>query len=96
LGRKRNTLQNIIHYKKTNSPVDLAFDNDKILELLEIADSDGRIYVDSKTGDINIDINDKEMGMNVFRAVVSIDDFIYFVESCNEELNSHYSIQKVA
>lgn len=96
LGRKRNTLQNIIHYKKTNSPVDLAFDNDKILELLEIADSDGRIYVDSKTGDINIDINDKEMGMNVFRAVVSIDDFIYFVESCNEELNSHYSIRNVA
>ena len=87
LGKKRNSMQNIIHYKKNNLPIDLAFDNDRIIELIEKADKTGRIYVDSVNNTINVDINDREMGMNVFRAVIPIDDFLYFVECSNEDLN---------
>ena len=86
LSSERNSLQNIIHYKRTNLPIDLAFDNDMIMRLIKEADKEGRIYVDSKSNTINVDINNKEMGMNTFKAVIPIDDFLYFVECCNEEL----------
>ncbi len=86
LSSERNSLQNIIHYKRTNLPIDLAFDNDMIMRLIKEADKEGRIYVDPKSNTINVDINNKEMGMNTFKAVIPIDDFLYFVECCNEEL----------
>ena len=86
LGSERNSLQNIIHYKKINLPIDIAFDNSMIMSLIEEANKIGRVYVDPKSDTINVDINNKEMGMNIFKAVIPIDDFLYFVECSNEEL----------
>ena len=66
-------------------PIDLAFDNDLIMRLIAEANKTGRIYVDPNNSTINVDINNKEMGMNVFKAIIPIDDFLYFVECSNEE-----------
>ena len=88
IGNKRNSWQNIIHYRKINSSIDLAFDNDMIMYLIGEACKNGRIYVDSKNKAIVIDINNKEMGMNVFKAVSRIDDYLYFVECTNEDLEN--------
>ena len=89
LGEKRNSIQNLIHYKKSNSVLDISFDNDEIMKKIEEAIAIGRLYVDNNN--IVIEINNKEMGMNTFTAIIPIDDFLYLVECTNEDV---YNIEK--
>ena len=55
------------------------------MDLLKIAINEGRIYVDNNRV-IHIEINNKDMGMKVFEAVIPFDSFIYFVECANESV----------
>ena len=85
LNRRRNTKQNIIHYERSALPMDLAFDANKIMDLIGAAIEDGRIYL---LGDnIYVEINNKEMGMNILKLVISKNDLMYFIESSNEMLD---------
>ena len=54
----------------------------------------GRIYVLNNV--ITLEINNKEMGMNVFKLVIPIEDFLYFVDYSNEELLNNNVLKKVA
>ena len=94
LCNKRNELQNRIHEEKINQPIDLAFDNDKIMSLINEVILTGRIYVLNNV--ITLEINNKEMGMNVFKLVIPIEDFLYFVDYSNEELLNNNVLKKVA
>ena len=94
LCTKRNELQNRIHEEKINQPIDLAFDNDKIMSLINEVILTGRIYVLNNV--ITLEINNKEMGMNVFKLVIPIEDFLYFVDYSNEELLNNNVLKKVA
>ena len=89
LGEKRNSIQNLIHYKKNNSVLDISFDNDEIMNKIDEAIRSGRLYIEN--GNITIEINNKEMGMNTFTAMIPIDDFLYLVECTNEDL---YNIER--
>ena len=65
--------------------MDLAFDANKIMALIGAAIEDGRIYL---LGDnIYVEINNKEMGMNILKLVISKNDLMYFIESSNEMLD---------
>ena len=94
LCTKRNELQNRIHEEKINQPIDLAFDNDKIMSLINEVILTGRIYVLNNV--ITLEINNKEMGMNVFKLVIPVEDFLYFVDYSNEELLNNNVLKKVA
>ena len=85
LGQERNDIQNLIYFKKNNAVLDIAFDNNKIMNIMNKAINEGRIYIDNDI--INVDINNKDMGMNIFHAVIPIEDLLYLVECTNEDLN---------
>ena len=85
LGNERNDIQNLIYFKKNNSVLDIAFDNAKIMSIIDKAISEGRIFIDNNI--INIDIYNKDMGMNIFHALIPIEDLLYLVECTNEDLN---------
>lgn len=85
LGQERNNIQNLIYFKKNNAVLDIAFDNNKIMNIINRAINEGRIYIDNDI--INVDINNKDMGMNIFHAVIPIEDLLYLVECTNEDLN---------
>ena len=94
LNEERKSIQNIIHFKKTNQPLDLAFDNDKIMDLIEDATLIGRVYV--MNNNIVMEINNKEMGMNILKFVISIPDFVYFIDCTNQELKVDRTIKMAA
>ena len=85
LGEQRNNIQNLIYFKKNNAVLDIAFDNSQIMNIINRAINEGRIYIDNDI--INIDINNKDMGMNIFHALIPIDDLLYLVECTNEDMN---------
>ncbi len=82
---KRNTLLNVIQYKQENSALDIAFDNDVVMELLLSSLHGGKIYVDSRDV-IHIERYNDESGMKIFEGVIPFRDFMYFVECSNEDL----------
>ena len=85
LCNKRNSLQNVIQYKQENSALDVAFDNDVVMDLILSALYSGKVYVDNKDV-IHIEKYNDETGMKIFEGVIPFRDFIYFVECSNEDL----------
>lgn len=94
LSKERNSLQDLVKAEKENSTIDLAFDNDSILNLLIDVCRRGRIYVKPGTSKVVFEQFDRELGKVVFKASINLDDLILFMENVNFYLNQGYGEPK--
>lgn len=81
---QRNSLQNIIHYEQETCLNDIAFDNDKIMELITESTKNGRVYINPlDKNKILIELYNKELGKITFQAEISIEKIIEFINTNN-------------
>ncbi len=96
LCAEKNDFLQRIQYEKEAAPIDLAFDNNTIMSLIGLAIRTGRIYINENNNTLVVELNDHDMGMNVFRAAISIRDLEVLVSYAIDTLEEKYELTMAA
>ena len=84
LEQQRNSYQSILQYNQQHSLEDIAFENDRILALIENSILNGRIYFDAyNKNKIVIETFNKEAGLVEFKTTISVSELLTLIENIN-------------
>lgn len=84
LEQQRNSYQSILQYNQQHSLEDIAFENDRILTLIENSILNGRIYFDAyNKNKIVIETFNKEAGLVEFKTTISVSELLTLIENIN-------------
>lgn len=87
LLHERNSLQNLITASQFNDLTELAFDNERIMSLIDKATVCGRIYINPlDLKKMVIEINNKENGSPSFTCEITLKNLISFIENTNKNI----------
>ena len=69
---------------------EIAFDNDRIMSLIERAVREGRVYLNPYNKNrLTIELHNDTIGKTVFRASISLEQLLQFVENNNFEIDDY-------
>ena len=90
LSSERNCLMATNRDKNDNSIEEIAFDNDRIMTLIERAVREGRVYLNPYNKNrLTIELHNDEIGKTIFRASISLEQLLQFVENNNFDLDDY-------
>lgn len=89
-NEQRRVLQNAIQEEQKNSVESIAFDNEKIMELITACTESGRIYFKQGTNQLVAELYNDELGKTIFRTSINLAKLITFIENLN------YSIEELS
>lgn len=92
--KKRNILQKEIQIEQKDSIETIAFDNEKIIELLIKATKEGKIVFNFKTNKLLIELYNHTIGKVVFKTSIDIDSLISLIENINFNLEEVSNLLK--
>lgn len=84
----RNQLQALINEDQKTAIAELAFDNEKIMSLINEATTKGRTYLSPSNKTLYIELYNDELGKCVFKAAISFSKLIDLVADINSHLES--------
>lgn len=87
----RNQLQALISNEQENSLESIAFNNELIMSLILEATKKGRIYLNIKGTKLNIELYNDQLGKIVFKASISMDNLLSFMENVNNTLADYFN-----
>lgn len=88
LQRQRNSYQSILQYNQAHSLEDIAFENDRILALIENCIINGRVYFDAYNANkIVVENFNKEVGLVDFKTTISVANLLTLIENINYYLD---------
>ncbi len=92
LSSERNRLMTANRDKNDTLIGEIAFDNDRIMSLIERAVREGRVYLNPYNKNrLTIELHNDTIGKTVFRASISLEQLLQFIENNNFEIDD-YSI----
>lgn len=86
LTLKRNRLQELIRQEQEHSIESIAFDNEKILSLINEAVNYGRVYFKQGSNQLVIELYNDMLGKTIFKASITLENLISFIENTNYSL----------
>ena len=87
LLHERNSLQNLITASQFNDLTELAFDNERIMSLIDKATVCGRVYINPlDLKKMVIEISNKENGSPLFTCEITLKNLISFIENTNKNI----------
>ena len=90
LSSERNSLMATNRDKNDNAIEEIAFDNDRIMTLIERAVREGRVYLNPYNKNrLTIELHNDEIGKTIFRASISLEQLLQFVENNNFDLDDY-------
>ena len=90
LSSERNNLMATNRDKNDSSIEEIAFDNDRIMTLIERAVREGRIYLNPYNKNrLTIELHNDEIGKTIFRASISLEQLLQFIENNNFDLDNY-------
>ncbi len=84
----RNQLQALINEDQKTAIAELAFDNEKIMSLINEATTKGRTYLSPSNKTLYIELYNDELGKCVFKVAISFSKLIDLVADINSHLES--------
>ena len=84
----RVDVQNKINNEKEKSTNEIAFNNDRIMELICQAVDEGCIYI-TKSNELSIEIHNSRIGRTTFKVSTKISDLLEFIYNLNENIKEN-------
>ncbi len=94
-NERRNVIQKAVQEEQKTSIESIAFDNDRIIDMIYKATQSGRIYFKHGTNQLILELYNDELGKVIFKASISMEKLITFIENLNFSIEEHMVPLKV-